>query len=99
MGICFVTDTTAALTTADLDSGTDLDMFDAFDAIVPKLEYRHPHDPSHIPDLILSSLISPSLTVPVHNRELVLKTWQRVVRIDFDSPCKRDVLVSVIPAS
>jgi len=29
--------TTAALTTADLDPGTDLDMLDAFEAMVPKL--------------------------------------------------------------
>lgn len=33
--------TTAALTTADLDPGTDLDMLDAFEHLVPKLKYRH----------------------------------------------------------
>src|SRR5579864_8518895 len=43
-GIChlFVLHATAALTTADLDPGTDLDMLDAFEAMVPKLRYRHP---------------------------------------------------------
>ena len=49
--------TTAALTTADLDPGTDLDMLDAFEALMPKLRYRHPHNPEHLPDHILSSLI------------------------------------------
>ncbi len=58
-GVCFVNvlHTTAALTTADLDPGTDLDMLDAFEAMMPKLHYRHPHDPAHVPDHILSSLI------------------------------------------
>ena len=46
-GICCVNilHTTAALTTADLDPGTDLDMLDAFEAMMPKLHYRHPHNP------------------------------------------------------
>ena len=36
-GICnlFILHTTAALTTADLDPGTDLDMLDAFEEIFP----------------------------------------------------------------
>jgi thiamine phosphate synthase YjbQ (UPF0047 family) len=53
-GICnlLVLHTTAALTTADLDPGTDLDMLDAFEAMIPKLRYRHPHDPGHVPDHI-----------------------------------------------
>ena len=44
-GVCnlLVLHTTAALTTADLDPGTDLDMLDAFEAIIPKIRYRHPH--------------------------------------------------------
>jgi len=48
-GIChlFILHTTAALTTADLDPGTDLDMLDAFEAMIPKLHYRHPHNPAH----------------------------------------------------
>jgi secondary thiamine-phosphate synthase enzyme len=99
-GICalFVCHTTAALTTADLDPGTDQDMLDAFDAMIPKLEYRHPHDPPHVPDHILSSLIGPSLTVPVQDNELALGIWQRVVLIECDGPHERDVLVSVLPA-
>ena len=52
-GICnlFILHTTAALTTADLDPGTDLDMLDAFEEMIPKLRYRHPHNPAHVPDL------------------------------------------------
>ena len=32
--------TTAALTTADLDPGTDADMLDAFERMIPKLRMR-----------------------------------------------------------
>src|SRR5438309_3839076 len=87
-GICnlFLLHTTAALTTADLDPGTDLDMLDALDAMLPKLKYRHPHDPSHAPDHIVSSLIGPSIFLPVNDCYLVLGTWQRVVLVDLSGP-------------
>lgn len=94
----FLLHTTAALTTADLDPGTDLDMLDAFEEMVPKLKYRHPHDPEHVPDHILSAMIGTSLLVPVENGELVLGTWQRVVLMEFDGPRERQVHMSFVKA-
>jgi len=91
----FVTHTTAALTTADLDPGTDLDMLDAFDALIPKLKYRHPHDPSHVPDHILSTLIGASVSVPVRDGQLVLGSWQRVVLFEFNGPRDRQIIISL----
>ena len=80
--------TTAALTTADLD-------LDAFEHLVPKLKYRHPHNPAHVPDHILSALIGTSVAVPVDQGELVLGTWQRVILIELDGPRKRDIVLAV----
>jgi secondary thiamine-phosphate synthase enzyme len=96
-GTCtvFVLHTTAALTTADLDPGTDLDLLDAFEAMVPKLRYRHPHNPAHVGDHILSALIGTSVAVPVENGRLVLGTWQRVILLEFDGPRERALAVSV----
>ena len=96
-GIChlLIQHTTAALTTADLDPGTDLDMLDAFEAMVPKLRYRHPHNPAHVPDHILSALIGTSVSLPFERRKLVLGTWQRVVLIELDGPREREVVLSV----
>ncbi len=96
-GICnvLVLHTTAALTTADLDPGTDLDMLDAFEALIPKLRYRHPHDPQHVPDHILSALIGTSVALPFENGKLLLGTWQRVVLIELDGPRAREIVVSV----
>ena len=100
-GICnlFLTHTTAALTTADLDPGTDQDYLDAFEELVPKLSYRHPHDPSHTPDHILSSLIGTSLNIPIEDRKLVLGTWQKVVLIEFDGPRERTVVLNLLQSS
>lgn len=95
-GLCslFLTHTSAALTTADLDPGTDLDMLDAFEAIIPKLPYRHPHNPSHVGDHIMSSLIGCSLVIPVKDGGLLLGTWQRVVLIEFDGPRERQIILN-----
>jgi secondary thiamine-phosphate synthase enzyme len=96
-GIChlLILHTSAALTTADLDPGTDLDMLDAFEAMIPKLRYRHPHNPAHVPDHILSALIGASLSLPFQNGELILGTWQRIVLIELDGPREREVAMTI----
>ena len=93
--LLFLKHTTAALTTADLDPGTDLDMLDAFEKLIPHLNYRHPHNPAHVPDHILASLIGPSLVLPLENGELLLGTWQRIVLIELDGPRQREIVLSV----
>ena len=97
-GLChlFLLHTTAALSTADLDPGTDLDMLDAFEAMIPKLKYRHPHNPEHVPDHILSALIGTSLIVPFEKGKLILGTWQRVVLFEFDGPRERQIVLSTL---
>ncbi len=98
-GICQLSllHTTAALTTADLDPGTDLDMLDAVEAMVPKLHYRHPHNPAHVPDHILSTVIGTSVAVPAERGKLLLGTWQRVVLVELDGPRERQIVLAVMP--
>ena len=97
-GVCHlvVLHTTAALTTADLDPGTDLDMLDAFELLIPKLNFRHPHNPAHTPDHILSALIGTSATLMVENKALVLGTWQRVILVELDGPRTREVAAGFV---
>lgn len=97
-GTCFlfVAHTTCGLATADLDPGTDLDMLDAFEHIVPRLKYRHPHNPEHVGDHIMSTLIGTSLALPVKNANLVLGTWQRVVLIEFAGPKERKLIINFL---
>lgn len=94
-GVCvvFVSHTTCALTTADLDPGTDQDFLDTLRRVLPQLSYRHPHDPAHAPDHILSSIIGSSLAIPYENHQLALGTWQRVVLVELDGPRRRTVCV------
>lgn len=97
-GIChlFLVHTTAALTTADLDPDTDLDILDFFEAMIPKLRFRHPHNPCHFPSHMLSSLVGTSLCLLVSRSKLVLGTWQRIVLVEFDGPRERKVFVSFV---
>lgn len=99
-GLChvFCLHTTAAITTADLDPGTDLDMLDAFEALMPKLRYRHPHNPAHAPDHIMSTIIGPSVLVPVVGGALKLGTWQRVIFVELDGPRKRHAEITFVKA-
>ena len=92
----FVQHTTAAITTADLDPGTDLDLLNFLDALVPNIQWRHPHNPDHAPDHLLASLIGPGVTVPYQDGDLLLGTWQRIVLIEFDGPRTRNMRITVI---
>jgi secondary thiamine-phosphate synthase enzyme len=97
-GLChlFITHTTAALTTADLDPGTDVDMLEAYTEMIPKLQFRHLHDPSHAPDHILSALIGSDVTIPIESGKLVLGTWQRIIMIEFNGPRERTIYATLI---
>lgn len=97
-GMCYLhlMHTTAALTIADLDPGTDEDILKAFDGMVPKLVYRHPHDPKHVSDHILSALVGTNLSLPFKNGKLLLGMWQRVVLVEFSGPRPREIIVSLL---
>ncbi len=97
-GICviFAAHTTCAVTTADLDPGTDLDLLQALRSLLPQMRYRHPHNPEHAPDHLLSSLLGPSVAVPYANRRLLLGTWQRIVLVELDGPRQRSLHLSTM---
>jgi len=95
-GVChlFVLHTTAALTTADLDPGTADDFLDAFEALIPRLQYRHRHNPGHVKDHIMATILGPSLCVPIEKGELMLGAWQKIILVELGGPRERNVVVS-----
>jgi len=95
-GVCnlFVLHTTAALTTADLDPGTNDDFLDAFEALIPKLKYRHPHNPGHVKDHIMATILGSSLVVPIEKGELMLGAWQKIILVELGGPRERNIVVS-----
>lgn len=90
----FVAHTTCAVTTADLDPGTDLDLLNAVWGMIPKLKYRHPHNPSHVPAHLASSIIGPSVSIPVKDGKLVLGTWQKIILVELDGPKDRQLVIT-----
>jgi len=97
-GVCVlsVLHTTCGLTTADLDPGTDLDLLEAFRKMLPKISYRHPHNPSHTDDHILSSILGTSLSLVFQNQTLSLGTWQRVILVELNGPRDRTIAYSLL---
>src|SRR5438105_2838737 len=97
-GVCnvFATHTTCSITASDLDPGTDQDLLDFLREIVPALAYRHPHDPKHAPDHLLSTVIGPGLSVPFKNKKLILGMWQKIILIELDGPRERNIEITVI---
>lgn len=97
-GICnvFVRHTTAGITTGEAIEGTDEDLMDVLERIIPKIKFRHAHDPSHAPDHMISSIIGAAVSVPIESGELQLGTWQRVLLVECNGPRERKVVVTVI---
>ena len=98
-GLCniFVLHTTAGITTGEAIEGTDEDLMETLEKMIPKIRFRHAHDPSHAPDHMISSIIGASLTVPVRGGELVLGTWQRVLFVESNGPRNREVMITAVP--
>ena len=97
-GLCsvFVTHTTAAVTTGEIGEGTEQDFLQIIEEIIPRIRFRHAHDPSHAWSHMASSLLGPSLTIPVSDGQLLLGTWQSVMLVELDGPRERQVYVTCV---
>lgn len=97
-GLCsvFVTHTTAAITTGEIGEGTEQDLLQIVEQIIPPIRFRHAHDPSHAWSHMASSILGPSLTIPVSAGQLMLGTWQSIMLVELDGPRERNVFVSCL---
>jgi secondary thiamine-phosphate synthase enzyme len=97
-GLCsvFVTHTTAAVSTGEIGEGTEQDFLQIVEQMIPRIQFRHAHDPSHAWSHMASSILGPSLTIPVSAGKLVLGTWQSVMLVELDGPRERDVHVTLV---
>ena len=96
----FAPHATAGLALMELGSGSEPDLTDLLDVLLPRDgRYRHRHgSPGHGADHLLPVLISPSLVIPVLTGRLQLGTWQSIVLVDLnrDNP-RRSVRLSFLP--
>lgn len=97
-GLCllFIQHTTAALTVGEVGEGTEEDLLDVLEKIIPKIRFRHAHDPSHAPAHMIASILGPSLAFPIARGKLALGTWQSVLLIELDGPRERTVHVQFL---
>ena len=97
----FVPHATAGLAVIETGSGSEGDLHDAIDRLLPREEiYAHSHgSKGHGADHVLPAFLSPSVTVPVTGGRMTLGTWQSVVFVDLnpDNP-QRQVRFSFLPA-
>jgi secondary thiamine-phosphate synthase enzyme len=97
----FLPHATAGLALVEVGAGSDEDLLDAIDALLPADgRWRHRHGtPGHGRDHVLPAFVSPSLSIPVLDGRLALGTWQSVVVVDpnVDNP-RRQLRVSFLPA-
>jgi secondary thiamine-phosphate synthase enzyme len=80
----FLPHATAGLALMEMGSGSEEDLNDALERLLPRDDrYSHRHGSiGHGADHLLPVFISPSLVLPVEGGRLVLGTWQRVVVVD-----------------
>ncbi len=92
--LVFVPHATAGVAILETGAGSDEDLLDVLDDVVPRTEgrYRHRHgSPGHGADHVLPALVAPSITVPVLGGRPALGTWQSIVLVDVnaDNPDRR----------
>ncbi len=96
-GIClvFCPHTTAGVIINEhADPDVRLDLERAFEKLVPGVPFAHVegNSPAHF----LSSVVGPSVLVPVKDGRLQLGTWQGVFFCEFDGPRTRQVWVQLM---
>lgn len=92
----FVPHATAGIAIMETGSGSEPDLADALERLLPTQDvYRHRHGSlGHGRDHVAPAFVSPSVTVPVVAGEPLLGTWQSVCLVDpnGDNPRRRVVL-------
>jgi secondary thiamine-phosphate synthase enzyme len=80
----FVPHATAGVVIVELGAGSDDDLLDALDRLLPRDDrWRHRHgSPGHGADHVVPLLAPPSVTIPVVGGRLELGTWQSVALLD-----------------
>jgi secondary thiamine-phosphate synthase enzyme len=96
----FVSGSTAALTTMEFEPGLVKDLKEFVEKLIPS-DRRYHHDDRWGDDNgfshLRSSLLGPSLQIPIDGGRLLLGTWQQIVLLDFDNrPRSREIVVQLM---
>jgi secondary thiamine-phosphate synthase enzyme len=93
---------TAGLVLMELHSGSEDDLWDRLESLLPKdHRYRHSHGSrGHGAAHVMPAFVAPTLTLPVIDGEVSLGTWQSIAIVDPNvDNTTRDVLLAFLPSA
>lgn len=98
--VVFAFGATAAITTLEMNANLEEDLQKAMEKIAPQTG-NYSHDQkwgdgngfSHV----RASLIGPSISIPLINKEMTIGVWQQIVVCDFDNRKRdREIVVQIV---
>lgn len=98
-GLCniFTPHATAAITiNENCDEKVNEDFLNALEKIAPKGQWKHDSVDGNGDAHIKSSIIKPSITIPIQNNRLILGKWQGIMFCEFDGPRERTIIVNCL---
>lgn len=96
----FVPHATCGLVVMELGSGSEADLLQALDRLLPRdARWGHRHgSPGHGADHVVPAFAPPSMVVPVIGGALALGTWQSIALLDTNiDNQRRTVRLSFVP--
>jgi secondary thiamine-phosphate synthase enzyme len=100
-GIClvYIPHTTCAVTINEAaDPDVQRDMLMELNRIVP-FQDGYAHTEGNSAAHIKTSMMGPSVSIPVHEGRLTLGTWQGIYLTEFDGPRNRSVFVQLVTSA
>lgn len=100
-GIChiFIPHTTAGITiNENADPSVSKDIISYLNKLIPEggsLGYRFRHGEGNSDAHIKSSLVGSSINILIHDKRLILGTWQGIYFAEFDGSRRRKVYVQI----
>ena len=89
----FVPHATAGLALMETGSGSESDLEDVLERLLPRDDrYQHSHGSTgHGADHLLPAFLTPTVTLPVVEGEVTFGTWQSIVLVDLnrDNPQRK----------
>jgi secondary thiamine-phosphate synthase enzyme len=98
----FLVHATAGLALMETGAGSESDLAQAVQRLLPPDDrYAHRHgSPGHGRDHLLPAFFQPSLVLAIHDGDVVLGTWQRIVVVDPNRENnERTVVLSLMEAT
>jgi len=91
---------TAGLVLMELHSGSEEDLWDRIESLLPKgHRYQHSHGSrGHGAAHVMPAFLSPTITLPVVDGRVSLGTWQSIALVDPNvDNTTRDVMLAFVP--